>query len=181
MDITTQSGVSTNTCIHSMKKRWRKGESEESLTDLLHEFKLRFEEMWYLRSAGEAEAYPGCALYMHIVLGGMKPDGTDACNDLTRLILRGMEDLQTKEPCISFRFHDDVDEETFRLAMKVALNGDSHPAFFNDGANVLSLQELGFSLEEARDYSLVGCTEAIVAGKSDYQSNTGFFQYAQGI
>ena len=157
------------------EKALAEGESEESLTDLLHEFKLRFEEMWYLRSAGEAEAYPGCALYMHIVLGGMRPDGTDACNDLTRLILRGMEDLQTKEPCISFRFHDDVDEETFRLAMKVALNGDSHPAFFNDGANVLSLQELGFSLEEARDYSLVGCTEAIVAGKSDYQSNTGFF------
>ena len=157
------------------EKALAEGESEESLTDLLHEFKLRFEEMWYLRSAGEAEAYPGCALYMHIVLGGMKPDGTDACNDLTRLILRGMEDLQTKEPCISFRFHDDVDEETFRLAMKVALNGDSHPAFFNDGANVLSLQELGFSLEEARDYSLVGCTEAIVAGKSDYQSNIGFF------
>ncbi|MCI8609728.1 MAG: hypothetical protein HFE73_08805 [Firmicutes bacterium] len=151
------------------------GQSKEFLTDLLHEFKLRFEEMWYLRSAGEAEAYPGCALYIHIVLGGVKADGTDACNDLTRLILRGMEDLQTKEPCVSFRYHESVDEETFRLAVKVALNGDSHPAFFNDGANVISLQELGFSLEEARDYSLVGCTEAIVAGKSDYQSNTGFF------
>ena len=157
------------------EKALAEGQSEESLSDLLHEFKLRFEEMWYLRSAGEAEAYPGCALYMHIVLGGMKADGTDACNDLTRLILRGMEELQTKEPCISFRFHENVDEETFRLAMKIALNGDSHPAFFNDGANVLSLQELGFSLEDARDYSLVGCTEAIVAGKSDYQSNTGFF------
>ena len=157
------------------KKALADGQSEEYLTDLFHEFKLRFEEMWYLRSAEEAEAYPGCALYMHIVLGGMKPDGRDACNDLTRLILRGMEELQTKEPCISFRFHENVDEETFRLAMKVALNGDSHPAFFNDGANVTSLQELGFTLEEARDYSLVGCTEAIVAGKSDYQSNTGFF------
>lgn len=157
------------------EKALAEGQSEEYLSDLLHEFKLRFEEMWYLRSAGEAEAYPGCALYMHIVLGGMKSDGTDACNDLTRLILRGMEDLQTKEPCISFRFHKNVDEETFRLAMKIALKGDSHPAFFNDGANLLSLQELGFSLEEARDYSLVGCTEAIVAGKSDYQSNTGFF------
>lgn len=157
------------------KKAMEEGQSEEYLMDLLHEFKIRFEEMWYLRSAGEAEAYPGCALYMHIVLGGVKADGTDACNELTRFILRGMEELQTKEPCISFRYHENVDEETFRLAMKVALNGDSHPAFFNDGANILSLQELGFSLEEARDYSLVGCTEAIVAGKSDYQSNTGFF------
>lgn len=157
------------------QKALAEGQTEEFLSDLIHEFKIRFEEMWYLRSAGEAEAYPGCALYMHIVLGGMKPDGSDACNELTRLILRGMDNLQTKEPCISFRYHEKVDEETFRLAMKIALNGDSHPAFFNDGANILSLQELGFTLEEARDYALVGCTEAIVAGKSDYQSNTGFF------
>ena len=157
------------------QKALAEGQTEEFLSDLIHEFKIRFEEMWYLRSAGEAEAYPGCALYMHILLGGMKPDGSDACNELTRLILRGMDGLQTKEPCISFRYHEKVDEETFRLAMKIALNGDSHPAFFNDGANILSLQELGFTLEEARDYALVGCTEAIVAGKSDYQSNTGFF------
>lgn len=157
------------------KKALEEGQTEEFMADLIHEFKIRFEEMWYLRSASEAEAYPGCALYMHIVLGGVKPDGTDACNELTRLILRGMEDLQTKEPCVSFRYHENIDEETFRLAMKVALKGDSHPAFFNDGANILSLQELGFTLEEARDYCLVGCTEAIVAGKSDYQSNTGFF------
>lgn len=157
------------------EKALAEGQTEEELTDLLHEFKLRFEEMWYLRNASEAEAYPGCALYMHIVLGGVKADGSDACNDLTRMILRGMEELQTKEPCVSFRYHDKVDEETFRLAMKVALNGDSHPAFFNDGANITSLQELGFSLEEAREYVLVGCTEAIVPGKSDYQSNMGFF------
>lgn len=157
------------------EKALAEGQTEEELTDLIYEFKLRFEEMWYLRSAAEAEAYPGCALYMHITLGGVKADGTDACNALTRMILRGMEDLQTKEPCVSFRYHDKVDEETFRLAMKVALNGDSHPAFFNDGANITSLQELGFSLEDAREYVLVGCTEAIVPGKSDYQSNIGFF------
>lgn len=151
------------------------GATEEEMMDLLNEFKIRFEEMWYLRSAGEAEAYPGCALYMHIVLGGVKADGTDACNELTRFILKGMKGLQTKEPCISFRYHNNVDETTFRLAMEVALQGDSHPAFFNDEANIVSLQELGFSLEEARNYGLVGCTEAIVPGHSDYQSNAGFF------
>ena len=47
------------------EKALAEGESEESLTDLLHEFKLRFEEMWYLRSAGEAELPRLCTLYAY--------------------------------------------------------------------------------------------------------------------
>lgn len=151
------------------------GVSEEYIADVIHEFKLKIEEMWYLRDEFESAAYPGCALYMHIMLGGVKADGTDGCNELTRLILRGMEDLQTKEPCVSFRFHDGVDEETFRLAIKVALKGGSHPAFFNDKNCIPALTRLGFTEEEAAEWAIIGCTEPVVPGKSDYQSVMGYF------
>lgn len=152
-----------------------RGVPEEELGDIVHELKLRFEEMWYLRDAVESAAYPGCALYLQMTLGGQKTDGTDACNELTRLILRGMEDLQTKEPPVSFRYHDNVDEATFRLAIEVALTGGSHPAFFNDNNAIPALMKLGFTLEQARDWALLGCTEPIVPGMSDYQSSLGFF------
>ncbi len=151
------------------------GVSEQEIGDIIHEFKLRIEEMWYLRDEFESGAYPGCALYIQMTLGGQKTDGTDACNELTRLILHGMEDLQTKEPPVSFRYHDNVDEETFRLAVKVALTGGSHPAFFNDNNAIPALMKLGFTLEQARDWCLLGCTEPIVPGISDYQSMLGFF------
>lgn len=157
------------------KKDIANGVSEEYITDVIHEFKLKIEEMWYLRDEFESAAYPGCALYMHIMLGGLKADGTDGCNELTRLILRGMEDLQTKEPCVSFRFHDNVDEETFRLAIKVALKGGSHPAFFNDKNCIPALTRLGFTEEEAVEWAIIGCTEPVVPGKSDYQSVMGYF------
>ncbi len=151
------------------------GVPEQEIADVIHEFKLRIEEMWYLRDEFESGAYPGCALYIQMTLGGQKADGTDACNDLTRLILHGMEDLQTKEPPVSFRYHDNIDEETFRLAIKVALTGGSHPAFFNDNNSIPALQKLGFTLEQAREWCLLGCTEPIVPGISDYQSMLGFF------
>ncbi len=151
------------------------GVPEQEIADIIHEFKLRIEEMWYLRDEFESGAYPGCALYIQMTLGGQKADGTDACNDLTRLILHGMEDLQTKEPPVSFRYHDNIDEETFRLAIKVALTGGSHPAFFNDNNSIPALQKLGFTLEQAREWCLLGCTEPIVPGISDYQSMLGFF------
>lgn len=152
-----------------------RGVPKEYIADIIQEFKLKIEEMWYLRDEFESGAYPGCALYMHIMLGGVKADGTDGCNDLTRLILSGMEDLQTKEPCVSFRYHDDVDEDTFRQAIKVALKGGSHPAFFNDRNCIPALIKLGFTKEEAAEWSIIGCTEPVVPGKSDYQSVMGYF------
>lgn len=157
------------------KKDIANGVPEQDIADIVHELKLRIEEMWYLRDEFESGAYPGCALYIQMTLGGQKTDGSDACNELTRLILHGMEDLQTKEPPVSFRYHDNIDEETFRLAIKVALEGGSHPAFFDDNNAIPALMELGFTLEQARDWCLLGCTEPIVPGISDYQSMLGFF------
>ncbi len=157
------------------KKDLENGVPEQEIGDVIHEFKLRIEEMWYLRDEFESGAYPGCALYIQMTLGGQKADGSDACNELTRLILHGMEDLQTKEPPVSFRYHDNIDEETFRLAIKVALTGGSHPAFFNDNNAIPALMKLGFTLEQAREWCLLGCTEPIVPGISDYQSMLGFF------
>ena len=157
------------------KKDLENGISEDYIADLIHEFKIKFEEMWYLRNNYESEAYPGCALYIHIMLGGTKPDGSDACNELTDLFLHCMEDLQTKEPCISFRVHEGINEDTFRLAMKVALMGGSHPAFFNESTSMGYLKRLGFSDKDCNNWSVCGCTEVVAQGQTDFQSQMGYY------
>lgn len=157
------------------KNDLKNGVSEEYIADIIHEFKLKFEEMWYLRNEFESEAYPGCALYIHMMIGGVLADGSDGCNELTNLILHCMEDLQTKEPCVSFRYHDGINEDTFRLAMQVALKGGSHPAFFNDSTCISYLTRLGFSKEDAVNWAVCGCTETVSQGKSDFQSQMGYY------
>lgn len=156
------------------QKDLENGVSEAFIADVIHEFKLKFEELWVLRTNRESEAYPGCPLWIHMMLGGVLPGGEDGCNELTRLILRCMDDLQTKEPCISFRYHEGVDEETFRLALSVARKG-GHPAFFNDSTNISHLLGLGHTLKEARDWGICGCIEPSVPGITDFQSNAGYF------
>lgn len=151
------------------------GVAEADIADMIHEFKLKFEELAVLRSEYDAKAHPGGPVWIHMMIGGVLPNGKDGCNELTNLILHCMEDLQTKEPCISFRYHDNINEETFRLALSVARQGGSHPAFFNDGAAISHLLGLGFTLKEARDWGICGCIEPIVPGKTDFQSNTGYF------
>ena len=156
------------------EKDLQNGVGEAFIADIIHEFKLKFEELWVLRTNRESEAYPGCPLWIHMILGGILPDGQDGCNELTRLILSCMDDLQTKEPCISFRYHDGVDQETFRLALSVARRG-GHPAFFNDDTNIANLLGLGHTLKEARDWGICGCIEPSVPGITDFQSNAGYF------
>lgn len=151
------------------------GVKEAEIADIIHEFKLKFEELAVLRSEYDAKAHPGGPVWIHMMIGGMLPNGKDGCNELTNLILYCMEDLQTKEPCISFRYHDNINEDTFRLALSVARQGGSHPAFFNDSTAISHLLGLGFTLKEARDWGICGCIEPIVPGKTDFQSNTGYF------
>ncbi len=157
------------------KKDLENGVSEAFISDIVHEFKLKFGELWVLRTNRESQAYPGCPLWIHMMIGGILPNGKDGCNALTDLILHCMDDLQTKEPCISFRYHDGVNEETFRLALAVARKGGSHPAFFNDSTNISHLLGLGHTLKEARDWGICGCIEPSVPGITDFQSNAGYF------
>lgn len=157
------------------KKDLENGISEEFIADVIHEFKLKFAELWVLRTDRESKAYPGCPLWIHMIIGGVLPNGKDGCNELTNLILNCMDDLQTKEPCVSFRYHDGVNQETFRLALAVARKGGSHPAFFNDSTNISHLLGLGHTLKEARDWGICGCIEPSVPGITDFQSNAGYF------
>ena len=109
------------------------------------------------------------------MLGGVKENGRDACNELTNVFLRCLLDLQTDEPCISFRFHPGVNEETFRLAIQAARDSGGHPAFYNDTAAITYLLSLGFTLKEARNWGICGCIEPVVLGITDFQTNSSNF------
>ena len=157
------------------EKETAEGKDEVYFQELIHEFKLKIAELWNIRQYKESIAVPGCPLWMHVMLGGVKENGKDACNELTNVFLRCLLDLQTDEPCISFRFHPNVNEETFRLAIRAARDTGGHPAFYNDTAAITYLLSLGFTLKEARNWGICGCIEPIVCGITDFQTNSGNF------
>lgn len=151
------------------------GMSEDEMADLIHELKIKCADIWVLRSAHESKAYAGCPLWSHMMIGGVTPNGKDACNELTNLVLKCCKELPTKEPCMSFRYHDNINPETMRLALDAVRQGTSHPAFFNDDVAITEALSLGFSLKEARDYCICGCVEPMVPGRTDFNANVGYF------
>lgn len=157
------------------EKETAEGKDEGYFQEIIHEFKLKIAELWNIRQYKESIAVPGCPLWMHVMLGGVKENGRDACNELTNVFLRCLLDLQTDEPCISFRFHPGVNEETFRLAIQAARDSGGHPAFYNDTAAITYLLSLGFTLKEARNWGICGCIEPVVLGITDFQTNSSNF------
>lgn len=100
-----------------------------------------------------------------ITLGGLKPDGTDATNELTYLFLEAANNSRAVTN-ISLRVNEATPDEVLLKAADVLYQGSSNLSFFNDDVNVESMKKRGFSEEDARDYAVMGCVEMLCPGKT---------------
>lgn len=101
----------------------------------------------------------------NVTVGGMGPDGEDATNELSYIGLDAYADVRTVQPNFGVRLCKKSPAEFFDRAVEYARDGVLMH-FFNDEAVVRSLVDAGHSIEDARDYGVVGCLEANAQGKS---------------
>ncbi len=107
-----------------------------------------------------------------VTLGGIDKDGNDAVNDLTYLMLKITELLVIKDPNVNARYHDKINDKKYRdRVIRVIINTKAIPAFYNDAANISSLENQGVRTDHARDYAIVGCVELGSAGR-EYMSTS---------
>jgi len=91
-------------------------------------------------------------------IGGVKADGSDACNELTLLILDAMDDLRLSHPDFKFRWHPNVSPKVWKRVCEVVASGLGQPSIKNDPVIIDNLMDsYGFSLEDARSWACVGC------------------------
>lgn len=130
----------------------------------------------YFESVGAAS---GVSAHNHLTLGGVKPDGTDASNELTWLCLDVVEELRLLRPQVGVRWHRHTPPNLLRRAVRALRSGTGSPDFCSDEQIVPALVQVGVSLEDARDFSLSGCHEVIVTGKAQMGSVEGFINLPQ--
>lgn len=116
----------------------------------------------------------GVSAHNHLTLGGVKPDGTDAANEVTWLCLEVMEELRLRRPQVGLRCHRATPPALLKRAIGTLRSGCGSPDFCNDEQIVPALMHVGVSAVDARDFSLSGCHEVIVTGKSQMGSVEGF-------
>lgn len=104
----------------------------------------------------------------NMILGGVTPQGEDATNDLTYMILEEWARLEVVAPVMSVRLSKKSPEALYRLCADILRNGASEPALYNDELFVKALYDLGISREDANDYSNDGCWEALIPGRTNF-------------
>jgi len=101
----------------------------------------------------------------NVTVGGMGPDGADATCALSSVGLDAFADVRTVQPNFGVRLSPDAPEDFFLRAIRYARDGvPLH--LFNDEVIVESLVDAGHTLEDARDYGVVGCLEPNAQGKT---------------
>lgn len=144
------------------KSSIEKGEiTKDESQELLECLWIKFTEVMRAYDYEGARYYAGFSISENLVLGGMDSKGNDATNELSYMCLKAEADTKLSQPNLSVRLHDNTPEDFFREAVTVSSSGRSKPEFFNDGVAIPMLVDLGVPLEEARDYSISGCVEAV--------------------
>ena len=100
-----------------------------------------------------------------ITIGGLDREGADATNELSYLFLEAHENLRALANNLCIRISSNTPRD-FLLRACESYRFTSGQAFFNDELVVGELVEDGFALEDARDYSIVGCVEPTSTGNA---------------
>lgn len=100
-----------------------------------------------------------------LTIGGVDKDGKDATNDLTFMMLEASVHTRMMNPWICVRMHEDTPYELKVKTVECIRAGYGHPKLFNDAVAIKVMQKKGMTLEEARNYEVVGCVEPDLPGK----------------
>ncbi len=144
--------------------------SPEEAAELLEATWLKLLAIKKIRSWSHTRYSAGGPLYQNVTIGGVDRDGKDATNRLSSLILETVGELRLTQPNLSVRYHRGMSREFLDACARVIDRGFGMPAFNNDEVVVPGMLERGVSLEDARDYSAIGCIEVAVPGKWGYRT-----------
>ena len=100
-----------------------------------------------------------------LTIGGVDRNGNDITNDLTMLLLEASVHTRMMNPWLLVRMHENTPYELKVKTVECIRAGYGHPKIFNDGPAIKGMLKKGMTLEEARDYAVVGCVEIDLPGK----------------
>ena len=140
--------------------------SKEFIQELLEVAYIKTNCISKLRDARTAEANSGRSFGGEsLTVGGVDKDGKDATNDLTFMMIDASIHTRMMTPWLCVRLHAN---SPWELKVKVAeaiRAGFGHPKIFNDESAIPAALAKGRTLDEARDYAVVGCVEIDTPGK----------------
>jgi formate C-acetyltransferase len=152
--------------------------TKESATELLHCLWLNMAQCVEIKLNPVAAAgTEGFSKFEDVTLGGQTPDGRDATNDLTHLILDSTRSLSLTcpEPCI--RVHANTPDSLVHHVSEVVKDGKGFPKLVNDELVIPFYLSNGATYKEALDWCISGCCENRLPNRETNVTAGGFLNY----
>ena len=131
--------------------------SRSEAQELVELFRLKFSEFGGMMAGEQMSIHQGVGKIEIMTIGGVKADGTDACNELTEVILDASKSIRTPQPSLALRWHPRISQRCMLKALDCIRAGLGYPNFYNDPQRVTQLVEFGATIKEARNWAMVVC------------------------
>lgn len=133
------------------------------------------------RDAASAEGFAGYSLFQNLIAGGQNKEGIDVTNDLSFMSIQSSMHVMLPQPSFSVRVWNGTPHEFMIKAAELTRTGIGLPAYYNDEVIIPALVNRGLTLEDAREYNIIGCVEPQKAGKTEGWHDAAFFNMCRPL
>ena len=151
--------------------------SEYEAFDLAGCMLIKMSEMMWITSEGGSKFFAGYQPFVNMCVGGVTREGRDATNDLTYLLMDAVRHVKVYQPSLATRIHNQSPQKYLRKIVDVIRAGMGFPACHFDDTSIKMMLAKGVSIEDARDYCLMGCVEPQKSGRLYQWTSTAYTQW----
>ena len=145
------------------KKDIKEGRTtDEEVLELLQCLRIKDMEIMQVAATAHREKWSGMAKWNNMTIGGVTPDGDDATNELTYLVLEAAMRCMTPHHTITLRVHEGTPQTLMLKALELVKTGIGMPAFVADKSYIECFLTKDVPIRVARDYYIIGCLDATV-------------------
>ncbi|MBP1890516.1 formate C-acetyltransferase [Clostridium moniliforme] len=138
---------------------------------------IKMSEMMWITSEGGSKFFAGYQPFVNMCVGGVTREGRDATNDLTYLLMDAVRHVKIYQPSLACRIHKASPQKYLKKIVDVIRAGMGFPACHFDDVHIKMMLAKGVSIEDARDYCLMGCVEPQKSGRLYQWTSTGYTQW----
>lgn len=142
---------------------------------------VKLNDLNKVRDVASADGFAGYGMFQNLIVGGQNENGMDATNDLSYMCLEAAMHVPLPQPSISARVWNGTPDSFMLKAGALTRIGTGLPAYYNDEVIIPSIMARGVSLDDARDYSIIGCVEPQKGGKTDGWHDAAFFNMCRPL
>ncbi|MGN0167944.1 MAG: glycyl radical protein [Acetatifactor sp.] len=155
--------------------------TREFAQELLDCIWVKLNDLNKCRDAASAEGFAGYSLFQNLIVGGQDKDGCDVTNDLSFMCITASKHVFLPQPSLSIRVWNKSPHDLLLKAADLTRTGIGLPAYYNDEVIIPSLLSRGLTLEDAREYNIIGCVEPQKAGKTEGWHDAAFYNMCRPL